>query len=97
MTTCSFDYMTEDEDTKVFVGAIFFWSYLTPMLLIVYFYSQLIKSVRVHEKMLREQVSFNFPILEGKKSNPNVDSSLLTYNIPIIHLVPQLRINVAEA
>lgn len=55
LTTCSFDFLSEDNDTKVFVGAIFTWSYVIPMLLILYFYSQLIKSVRKHEKMLREQ------------------------------------------
>ncbi|XP_012271890.1 opsin, blue-sensitive [Orussus abietinus] len=55
LTTCSFDYLTEDQDTKVFTGCIFVWAYAIPMCLIVYFYSQLIKSVRRHEKMLREQ------------------------------------------
>ncbi|KAJ8679213.1 hypothetical protein QAD02_015000 [Eretmocerus hayati] len=57
LTTCSFDFLTDDEDTRVFVVAIFIWSYCLPMGLIIYFYSQLIKSVRGHEKMLREQVS----------------------------------------
>uniref|UniRef100_A0ABD2WQW7 G-protein coupled receptors family 1 profile domain-containing protein n=1 Tax=Trichogramma kaykai TaxID=54128 RepID=A0ABD2WQW7_9HYME len=55
LTTCSFDFLSDDQDTKVFVGAIFAWSYCIPMMFIVYFYSQLIKSVRRHEKMLREQ------------------------------------------
>ncbi|XP_066595261.1 opsin, blue-sensitive [Prorops nasuta] len=55
LTTCSFDFLTEDQDTKVFVGAIFVWSYCIPVMLITYFYAQLIKSVRRHEKMLREQ------------------------------------------
>ncbi|XP_051170931.1 opsin, blue-sensitive-like [Leptopilina boulardi] len=55
LTTCSFDFLTDDDDTKVFVASIFFWSYIFPMTLIIYFYSQLMKSVRHHEKMLREQ------------------------------------------
>ncbi|OXU30644.1 hypothetical protein TSAR_003940 [Trichomalopsis sarcophagae] len=55
LTTCSFDFLSDDQDTKVFVAAIFSWSYCFPMVLIIYFYSQLIKSVRRHEKMLREQ------------------------------------------
>ncbi|XP_012257660.1 opsin, blue-sensitive [Athalia rosae] len=55
LTTCSFDFLSEDQDTKVFVGAIFIWSYAIPITLIVYFYSQLIGSVRRHEKMLRDQ------------------------------------------
>ncbi|XP_011878302.1 PREDICTED: opsin, blue-sensitive [Vollenhovia emeryi] len=55
LTTCSFDYLTDDEDTRTFVITIFFWAYVLPMLLIVYFYSQLLKSIRTHEKMLRDQ------------------------------------------
>ncbi|CAG5093960.1 Similar to BLOP: Opsin [Cotesia congregata] len=55
LTTCTFDYLSEDQDTKVFVGCIFIWSYCIPMTLIITFYSHLIKSVRKHEKMLREQ------------------------------------------
>lgn len=55
LTTCSFDFLSDDQDTKVFVACIFAWAYAFPMSLIVYFYSQLIKSVRRHEKMLREQ------------------------------------------
>lgn len=57
LTTCSFDYLTDDEDTRTFVITIFFWAYVLPMLLIIYFYSQLLKSIRTHEKMLRDQVS----------------------------------------
>nr|QBP79227.1 blue wavelength sensitive opsin (B) isoform B [Biston betularia] len=41
LTTCSFDYFTDDQDTKVFVACIFVWSYAIPMSLICYFYSQL--------------------------------------------------------
>lgn len=55
LTTCSFDFLTDDQDTKVFVACIFVWAYAIPMILIVYFYSQLFKSVRRHEKMLRDQ------------------------------------------
>ncbi|XP_029041874.1 opsin, blue-sensitive [Osmia bicornis bicornis] len=55
LTTCSFDFLTEDQDTKVFVTSIFIWAYCIPLIFIVYFYSQLLKSIRNHEKMLREQ------------------------------------------
>lgn len=58
LTTCSFDFLTDDDDTRVFVVCIFVWSYCIPMVLIIYFYSQLLKSVRQHEKMLRDQVSY---------------------------------------
>ncbi|CAG9087213.1 unnamed protein product [Plutella xylostella] len=55
LTTCSFDYFTDDQDTKVFVAAIFVWSYCIPMSLICYFYSQLFGAVRLHERMLKDQ------------------------------------------
>nr|BAP11278.1 B-sensitive opsin [Pachliopta aristolochiae] len=55
LTTCSFDYFTDDQDTKVFVACIFVWSYAIPMTLICYFYSQLFSAVRLHERMLQEQ------------------------------------------
>ncbi|XP_067004978.2 opsin-2 [Anabrus simplex] len=55
LTTCSFDYLTEDEDTRVFVGSIFTWSYAFPLTLIVFFYSRLFNQVRVHEMMIKEQ------------------------------------------
>ncbi|XP_013192766.2 opsin-3 [Amyelois transitella] len=55
LTTCSFDYFTDDQDTKVFVACIFVWSYCIPMSLICYFYSQLFGAVRLHERMLQEQ------------------------------------------
>lgn len=56
LTTCSFDFLTDDEDTKVFVTCIFIWSYVIPLIFIVLFYSRLLNSIRNHEKMLREQV-----------------------------------------
>nr|BAF45422.1 blue-sensitive opsin precursor [Dianemobius nigrofasciatus] len=55
LTTCSFDYLTDDEDTKVFTASIFTWSYAFPLCLIVFFYCKLFKQVRLHEKMLQEQ------------------------------------------
>ncbi|KAG7209920.1 hypothetical protein KM043_011514 [Ampulex compressa] len=55
LTTCSFDYLTDDPDNRVFVIAMFLWAYVTPLLFIIYFYAQLIKSIRAHEKMLRDQ------------------------------------------
>nr|XP_033336141.1 opsin, blue-sensitive [Megalopta genalis] len=55
LTTCSFDFLTEDQDTKVFVSSIFVWSYVIPLIFIIYFYSQLFQSIRNHEKMLKEQ------------------------------------------
>ena len=55
LTTCTFDYMTEDQSTKFFVGSIFFYSYVIPLSLLIFFYSKIIQHVRDHEKALRNQ------------------------------------------
>lgn len=55
LTTCTFDYLTDTEETRVFVYTIFVWSYFIPMVLICYFYFKLFLHVQAHEKMLADQ------------------------------------------
>nr|WCR62298.1 opsin UV [Phauda flammans] len=55
LTSCTFDYLTETFDTKLFVACIFTCSYVFPMSLIIYFYSGIVKQVFAHEAALREQ------------------------------------------
>lgn len=55
LTTCSFDYLTDDPETQAFVLSIFTWAYAIPMTLICYFYSRLFSHVRQHEAMLKNQ------------------------------------------
>ncbi|XP_055689643.1 opsin, ultraviolet-sensitive-like [Lutzomyia longipalpis] len=55
LTSCSFDYLTDTFDNHLFVGAIFVCSYMIPMSMIIYFYSQIVSHVVNHEKTLREQ------------------------------------------
>lgn len=55
LTTCSFDYLTDDSDTRVFVGCIFAWAYAIPMFIICYFYARLFGHVSQHETMLKNQ------------------------------------------
>lgn len=47
LTTCSFDYLTEDIDTKVFVASIFLWAYCIPIILICLYYCKLFLHVSV--------------------------------------------------
>lgn len=47
--------MSEDPATKFFVGTIFFYSYIIPLSLLIFFYSQIVKHVGDHEKSLRNQ------------------------------------------
>ena len=55
LTTCSFDYLTEDLSTKVFVGTIFVYSYVIPISSVVYYYAKIVGLVSQHEKTLRQQ------------------------------------------
>ena len=55
LTTCSFDYLTEDLSTKVFVGTIFVYSYVIPISSVVYYSSKIVGLVSQHEKTLRQQ------------------------------------------
>nr|ABD64153.1 blue-sensitive rhodopsin [Agriades glandon] len=55
LTTCSFDYLTEDSATRMFVLVCCIWDYFLPIFILCYYYSRLFGAVRTHEKMLREQ------------------------------------------
>nr|ABF66137.1 opsin [Tharsalea nivalis] len=55
LTSCTFDYLTNTFDTKLFVACIFVCSYVFPMSMIIYFYSGIVKQVFAHEAALREQ------------------------------------------
>lgn len=55
LTSCTFDYLSDEFDNRVFVGTLFTFSYCIPMLLIIYFYSQIVSHVFSHEKALRAQ------------------------------------------
>ncbi|XP_067002745.1 opsin, ultraviolet-sensitive [Anabrus simplex] len=55
LTSCTFDYLLETPENTMFVLCIFLCSYVVPMSLIIYFYSQIVSHVVSHEKSLREQ------------------------------------------
>lgn len=70
LTTCSFDYLTDDQETKVFVGCIFAWAYAIPMSLICFFYYQLFGHVQQHEAMLKNQAKkMNVKSLASNQDN----------------------------
>ena len=55
LTSCTFDYLTDTFDTRLFVAVLFTFAYCIPMSLIIYYYSQIVKHVFSHEKQLRAQ------------------------------------------
>lgn len=53
--TCTYDFLTEDWNHQSFILATFVNHWLLPMLLIVYFYSRIVKAVIAHEAALKAQ------------------------------------------
>lgn len=68
LTTCSFDFLTDDDDTRIFTACIFGWAYLIPMVIIVIFYFKLYQHICAHEKMLKDQAKkMNVASLSNKE------------------------------
>ena len=57
LTSCSFDYMTEDFSTRLFTFILWVWDYLIPLIIIIVCYSKITSKVMNHEKDLKKQVS----------------------------------------
>jgi r-opsin len=55
LDSCSFDYLTRDQMTKIFGLCIFFFMYCVPLSLISFCYYFIVKTIFDHEKTLREQ------------------------------------------
>nr|QWV42690.1 ultraviolet sensitive opsin [Scraptia sp. CRS 2021] len=77
LTACSFDYLTNTFDNHVFVATIFVCSYVIPMSMIIYFYSQIVSKVFSHEKALREQAKkMNVESLRSNQSKNSESAEL---------------------
>lgn len=53
--TCSYDYMTDTWNRKSYMLYAFCMNYCIPMLIVIFFYSQIVKAVVAHEAALRAQ------------------------------------------
>ncbi|GLV45013.1 Rhodopsin 3 [Carabus blaptoides fortunei] len=79
LTSCTFDYLLDTFDNHLFVAVIFTFSYVIPMSLIIYYYSQIVSHVVSHEKALREQArKMN---VESLRSNQNQQSTSVEIRI----------------
>ncbi|KAG5888363.1 hypothetical protein JTB14_033500 [Gonioctena quinquepunctata] len=77
LTACSFDFLTRTFDNKLFVASIFTCSYVFPMSAIIYFYSQIVSKVFLHEKALREQAKkMNVESLRANQQQKNETAEL---------------------
>lgn len=55
LDSCSFDYLTRDQQTKVFGLCLFFFLYCIPLSFITFCYYFIVKTIFEHENTLREQ------------------------------------------
>jgi r-opsin len=55
LTSCTFDYMSDNLETKMWVFGIWVYCYIFPLIVIIFCYSQITSAVMNHEKNLREQ------------------------------------------
>ena len=55
LITCSYEYISDDMNTKTFVMFTLFTNYIAPITVAIFFYSQIVMAVVNHEKALREQ------------------------------------------
>ncbi|XP_046439853.1 compound eye opsin BCRH2-like [Daphnia pulex] len=55
LDSCSFDYLTRDEQTKAFVLCLFIFLYCIPLTFITCCYYFIVKTIFFHEKTLRDQ------------------------------------------
>lgn len=84
LTSCSFDYLTDTSEIRYFVATIFTFSYVIPMSLIIYYYSQIVSHVINHEKALREQAKkMN---VESLRSNTNSNAQSAEVRIAKVSL-----------
>ena len=77
--TCSYDYLSEDWNRKSFILYAFIFNYCFPMLIVIFFYTQIVRAVVVHESALKSQ---------AKKMNVE---SLRSNEVFVLLLPPQRK------
>lgn len=55
LVTCSYDYLSQEWNKKSFVLFAFFFNYLFPLSMILFFYTKIVKAVVLHEAALKAQ------------------------------------------
>ena len=70
MLTCGYDYMTEDWNHQSYILYAFTFDYVVPMVMVFYFYSQIVKTVIAHEATLKAQAKkMNVESLRANQDN----------------------------
>jgi len=55
LVTCGYDYLKDDWNRKSFMLYAFLGNYLLPLLIIIYFYGQIVRAVVSHERAMKAQ------------------------------------------
>jgi len=70
--TCSYDYLSEDWNRKSFILYAFIFNYCFPMLMVIFYYTQIVRAVVKHESALKAQAKkMN---VESLRSNQDEDA-----------------------
>lgn len=84
LTTCTFDYLTDTQETRLFVGAIFFFAFCIPFSVLVFFYSKIVGKVRHHEKVLQDQAKkMNVTSLRSNKDHNETSAEVRIAKVAI--------------
>jgi r-opsin len=57
LTSCTFDYMSDTMETKLFVFVLWVWCWIFPLTAIIFCYGQITSKVMHHEKELKAQAA----------------------------------------
>jgi len=99
MTACGTDYITKTWMSRSYIIVYSAWAYFSPLLLIIYFYSHILKAVGVHESNMRAQAKkMNVASLRSDNKNASVEAKLAKVALTTITLwfmawTPYLIIN----
>ncbi len=55
MLTCSFDYVTDNWNNKSYTIFFCFFSFVLPLIFVLFFYGQIVVAVISHERALKAQ------------------------------------------
>jgi len=71
--TCSYDYLTEDWNHKSYILYAFILNYALPIVIVIFFYAQIVKAVIAHESALKAQAKkMNVDSLRSNAVSPKL-------------------------
>jgi len=84
LTTCTFDYLTDDQSTRLFVASIFSFAFIVPFSILLFFYSKIVGKVRLHEQALKEQAKkMNVTSLRSNKDQSETSAEVRIAKVAI--------------